>query len=624
MHVRRLHVATAAAVFAGAVVVAASPGLASTPPPPRFSGNLPGSVSCTLTAKIRFATPLTLSGTPASATVSGKLRGCSSTNPAVVVKSGRLSGTFTGSPLICTGPAAGAAAGSLSVTWKAEVNGVVRTVTYKGRASAGQTSLHTSGGQLVSNGGGQQGLQILGLTSGSFPSDASLVAYTPDTAAQLTTLCETKSTVPPGRGSGIKSLELAGSATLGPVGSVVSDGSGFCAAESSGLVTCWGSGASGALGNNQTSNQDVPVILGLTTAAGLASDGNHSYCANLVSGAVDCWGLDTDGELGNGVTGTNALVPGAVTGVTTAVSLASDGNHSYCALLTSGAVDCWGLGTSGELGNGVVASSNIPVAVFGLSNAVSLAADGEGSYCAVASDGSVDCWGSGADGDLGNGTTTASSVPVPVTGLSMVSSVVSDGNHSYCALLASGAVECWGLGTSGELGDGATTTSHVPVAVTGITTALALASNGNKSYCAQLAGGAVSCWGLDDVGQLGDGATTSSDVPVAVSGLTDAAAVAGDGANSYCAVLATEAVECWGAGGSGQLGNGAASDSSSPVTAAPMGPAVSLVGDGTGTFCAVLASNGVDCWGSNGSGALGAGMVGSLSTTPVAVSTLIL
>ena len=591
---------------------------------PRFAGDAPGAVTCAASVKIRFSNPLTESGGVTSSSVKGKLRDCTSTDGAVSISHGTLTGSFAGSPINCAGPSSGMAPGTFSISWRGDVNGTVETTSYAHKATFNASTSNASGEQLVTNAQGQEGLQMLGTSEGSFSGVVAVSAFSPDTSSQFVQMCETRTTTPQGRGRGVKRLTLTGTITVGTVGQIASDGTGFCALLTTGTVNCWGSGTDGALGNDSTSNSRVPVIIAVTTATSVASDGTHSYCASLASGSVQCWGLNTDGEIGNGTTGTDALVPATVSGVSDAVSIASDGDHSYCALLATGAAQCWGLDTTGELGDNAMSDSDVAVSVVGLNTAVRLASQGAGSYCAVLASTSVDCWGDNGSGDLGNNSTTDSAVPVAVSGLSSVTSVVSDGDHSYCADLTSGTVQCWGKGTNGELGDGANTASHVPVTVSGVTSAQSLASNGNDSYCAVLVGGPVDCWGLNTIGQLGNATTTSSNVPVPVSGVSDATVIAGDGTNSYCLVQATESVECWGAGAQGQLGNGAGANSDIPVTASPMPAAVGIVGEGSATFCSGLASDAVDCWGSNGGGALGDGSAASNSLVPVTVSDLTL
>ena len=179
----------------------------------------------------------------------------------------------------------------------------------------------------------------------------------------------------------------------------------------------------------------------------------------------------------------------------TTKSIVSNGS-SYCALLTSGGVDCWGSGGSGELGNGQFYTSGnygsaIPVAVVStsgsgtLSGVASLTSNQNNfgdAYCALLTSGGVDCWGPGGSGELGNGQfytlgNVGSAIPVAVVStsgsgtLSGVASLTSNG-IGYCALLTSGGVDCWGYGNHGQLGNGKfyTSTSGIygsakPVAV---------------------------------------------------------------------------------------------------------------------------------------------------------------
>ena len=306
---------------------------------------------------------------------------------------------------------------------------------------------------------------------------------------------------------------------------------------------------------------------------------------------------------------TTTTAPGGGTGSATSVS--AGGVHS-CALLAGGTVKCWGYNAYG-LGDGTTTGSSAPVTVTGITNATAVSARGEHS-CALLADGTIKCWGNNAEGQLGDGTTTGSSTPVTVTGISTATAVSANFYHS-CALLASGTVKCWGYGPFGALGSGSTVNSSTPVTVTGITNAMAVVA-GYESSCALLASGTVKCWGYNGNGQLGDGTNTSTSTPVTVSGITTATAVTAGGYNS-CALLASGTVKCWGYNAYG-LGDGTTTGSSMPVTVAGIATATAIDGGGSDQ-CALLASGTVKCWGYNVVGALGNGTTIN-SSTPVTVT----
>src|SRR5690606_14942183 len=132
---------------------------------------------------------------------------------------------------------------------------------------------------------------------------------------------------------------------------------------------------------------------------------------------------------------------------------------------------CWGGGASGQLGNGDTNNSSVPVAVSTsgvlASKTVTAISAGGGHTCAVA-DGQVYCWGYGWDGQLGNGDTNNSSVPVAVSTSGVLASTtvtaISAG-AGHAAVPADGQAYCWGGGGGGQLGNGDTNNSSVPVAV---------------------------------------------------------------------------------------------------------------------------------------------------------------
>jgi alpha-tubulin suppressor-like RCC1 family protein len=429
---------------------------------------------------------------------------------------------------------------------------------------------------------------------------------------------------------------VGGTGILGSVADLTSDGVGYCARLTSGGVDCWGDGNHGQLGDgvfHTSGNQGsaIPVQVEgvggigiLSDVASLTSDrdSQSGYCARLTSGGVDCWGEGTYGQLGDGVFHTSgnhgSAIPVQVegvggTGILSGVAdLTSDG-YTYCALLSSGGVDCWGEGNYGQLGNGIFYTianygTSIPVQVEGiggtgnLSGVTSLSSDGNES-CALLSSGGVDCWGYGYDGELGNGVfytngNYGSAVPVQVDGvggtglLGGVAGLSSDENDSNCALLTSGAVDCWGYGHAGELGNGVFYTSGnegsaVPVQVEGVggtgvlSGADSLSIGGDLSYCALLTTDAVDCWGYGYDGELGNGTfytggNYGSAFPVQVEDLGGtgilggAVGVISDEKDSTCALLSTGDVDCWGYGYNGELGDGVFYTSGNQGSAVPV------------------------------------------------------
>ncbi|MFZ4720525.1 MAG: fibronectin type III domain-containing protein [Ilumatobacteraceae bacterium] len=317
------------------------------------------------------------------------------------------------------------------------------------------------------------------------------------------------------------------------------------------------------------------------------------------------------------------------------IAVSAGAAHS-CASLTGGTVRCWGSNTKGQLGNGTLVASTAPVVASGLTGVTQISS-GDLYNCAVTG-GKVKCWGDGATGQLGNGSLTTKSTPTFVTtaGTTALTGVtkVATGTGFACALLTpgvNGTVRCWGLNSSGQLGDGTTTLRTRPVAVkANATTVLKGVTNiaaGGATACAQLTTGAVRCWGLNTSGQLGNNTLVNAKLPVAVTGINGVALKATSiavGANFACARLTTGAVRCWGNNASGQLGNNTTTTSKVPVVvktsaAANLAGATSV--QAGSNFACVVRGTGtaarVSCWGNNANGQLG---IGSTTNTKVATA----
>jgi len=343
---------------------------------------------------------------------------------------------------------------------------------------------------------------------------------------------------------------------------------------------------------------------------------NHT-CALMADQTVRCWGDNNSGQLGNGTT-VGSSKPVLVQGLTGVTSI-SAGNNFTCALLTTGTVKCWGEGTLGQLGNSSNITSNTPVAVSSLSSITAITA-GAFHACAMGAS-TVSCWGQGTEGQLGNGATINANSPVNTNTLGGTPMAISAGGNHTCAIISGGSVKCWGLGTSGQIGNSASVSVSSPASVTGITGATAL-SSGTSFSCA-LISGIIKCWGNNNYSQLGDGTTTTRNSPVQVNGINTATMIS-SGSFYVCALLSTNSIQCWGRNNLGQLGNNSSVDSTTPATVSNISSAV-VIAAGSEHSCAILADQTTLCWGSNSNGQLGNGQLaisgfGAILTTPTLAS----
>ncbi len=372
------------------------------------------------------------------------------------------------------------------------------------------------------------------------------------------------------------------------------------ALSSSGAVYAWGWNGSGQLGNGTTADSHIPVAVKVVgtpmagknitqiSAGGSFNDG-HSL-ARASDGTVYAWGRGVYGQLGNGTT-TDSNVPVAVKTVGTPMAaktitqISAGAGHSL-ALASDGTVYAWGQNTYGQLGNNVTTNSSSPVAVqttgtpMAGKSIVNIAAGGYHSL-ALADDGTVYAWGYNPTGQLGNGATVDSRTPVAVkaTGTPMAGKniiKIAAGVHNSLALASDGTVYTWGRGEFGQLGNGTTTDSNIPVAVKTVGTPMAsktiIGISGGPAYMLAVdSNGKVYGWGRNANGQLGSLSHTDSSVPVASQipagkSIIQVSAGGWDGSHSL-ALTHDNIVYGRGRNSNGQLGNNSTSDSLAAVVA---------------------------------------------------------
>lgn len=402
-----------------------------------------------------------------------------------------------------------------------------------------------------------------------------------------------------------------------------------CALSIAGGVSCWGSNASGELGDGTNETSRGPVrVQGLDRGVveiGASSASRSSMCALSEAGDVSCWGDNSHGQLGDGTT-ENRASPVRVVGLESDATDLAVGSDFACVLTTSGGVKCWGRNMWGQLGDGTNTDRPKPVDVLGLSSGVDrLVVNGAASYiCAVKTSGGVACWGRNRFGAKANEELGSILIPTGVQGLGDGVKQVSVARQHACAVMADGGAKCWGTNSSAQLGDGRTEDTSVAVAVTGLVGPVERLALGRDYSCAQLQSGAVMCWGENEYGQLGDGTTTARQTPTLVGGLANVTDIAvGRGAESpyTCAITDAGALKCWGGNDDGQLGDGTADDRSSPVDV--LGGASGFVSLTLGVRhgCAITNEQRVGCWGVSVRGQLGGGLSPD-GSVPVDVLTL--
>jgi alpha-tubulin suppressor-like RCC1 family protein len=300
---------------------------------------------------------------------------------------------------------------------------------------------------------------------------------------------------------------------------VVSGGSiHTCAVTTTGGVRCWGYNGAGQLGDGTTSMRDIPVeVVGLNSgAAEVVAGGNHS-CALMVGGGVKCWGSNFDGELGDGTLEYSSTPVDVIGLAGPAVALTAGHSHN-CALIEDGGVQCWGLNENGQLGDGTTTNRSTPVGVMGLSGGVVNVEAGTEHTCALLATGGVKCWGLNDHRQLGDGTTDERWEPVDVLGLTDTASAITAGYGHSCALMTGGGAMCWGWNEMGQLGEGTNINWRVPVDVFGLSGGETAIAAGYGHSCVIVDDGEIKCWGLNSTGQLGDGTGTTWLFPRSVIG----------------------------------------------------------------------------------------------------------
>ncbi|MFH1728549.1 MAG: PKD domain-containing protein [Pseudomonadota bacterium] len=459
-----------------------------------------------------------------------------------------------------------------------------------------------------------------------------------------------------------------------------------CALLENGSVKCWGSNEYGQLGTGDNEDRNIPTqVQGIDGISKIAVDiavGQYHSCAVLLGGNINCWGQNIQKQLGDG-SSTNSNIPVEIDELVIDNALTVDAGQVHtCALLEEGTIKCWGNGYNGKLGNGLTPSSSDPVNVIDIENAYHISL-GSGHTCAMieanSGESNLRCWGLNSSGELGNdGAQYSSQSLSPIEVLTISDAKFLDAGLSHtCAIVNDNSIKCWGWNNVGQLGHGDTTSYDLPQDVENITNAINLGA-GTYNTCAVLETGKLNCWGDNTYGKLGNGTQTSSTIPVEVSSIDNVlfvnlfyqhvCASSADsyycwGSNKYgqigdssstaslslvdlnlldasatlidtiranrdktCGIDDNMTINCVGDGTYGQLGNNGASIFQTPqsvLTIDASTPALSAGNLATGNAlhsCAIMTNGAVKCWGANYYGQLGNSINAIYEGSPVDVT----
>ena len=388
------------------------------------------------------------------------------------------------------------------------------------------------------------------------------------------------------------------------VSSSYSVSSRTCAILDNGDLKCWG-------GYSASLPQEVDLGVGVK-AVSVGVSYSHT-CAILDDGTLKCWGYNSYGQLGIGST-TASTSPQQVNLGTgrTAVSVAVSGssNSHTCAILDDGSLKCWGYNLNGQLGIGSTTASSIPQQVnLGTGRTAISVSAGATHTCAVLDDGSLKCWGKNDySGLLGIGSTLSQNYLTPQFIGGGYTSVSASQSHS-CAVLNDGSAWCWGINSYGRLGTLSPAYSTSPTQVQ-LTESVSSIYTGLTHTCAILFDDTIKCWGRNNKAQLGlDESTTQYNTPIEF-GYKFQSTFSEVATAWYhtCAITSMGNLNCWGAGMWGYLGFGTTESHYSPrkLNLGENRTAIS-VSTRTRHTCAILDDGTLKCWGVNNYGQLGIG-----------------
>ena len=374
----------------------------------------------------------------------------------------------------------------------------------------------------------------------------------------------------------------------------ISSGSCILAIDKNGRAWGWGYNSFGAIGDNTTISKLTPVsVLGATkTFCKIDTRHRHSLALDK-NGRAWAWGFNSSGQLGDNTT-VSKSTPVAISGTTKTFCIISTNTYNAGTTLAidkNGRAWGWGTNGSGTIGDGTVTCRLTPVSVLGAVKTFCGIAVGFSHSAAIDKNGKIWTWGSSLRGELGDNTTVSKFTPVSILGATKTFCKITAAGYSTHAIDKNGLVWGWGLNSTGQIGDGTSTSRLTPVSVAGATKTFCEISAGKGQILGRLnmitvvlaldKNGRAWAWGYNVFGQIGDNSTTIRTTPVSVAGAAKTFCKISGGTQHALAIDKNGRVWAWGYNTNGQLGNNSSANQLTPVSVA-----------GTvKTFCEISAGN---------------------------------
>lgn len=323
-----------------------------------------------------------------------------------------------------------------------------------------------------------------------------------------------------------------------------------CAIMEDSSLRCWGTNMYRQIDGTVSDFKASPFVITIAGVTGYRSisTGEYHTCTVTLDNRLFCWGDSADGQAGGGVTGSQQT-PLHVDNTTTYLTVSSGDYHS-CAITTDNKLKCWGKNDYGQLGLNDTTRRLSPTDVDN-ANSYKFVHAGSRSTCAIRSDDKLFCWGSNVNYQLGDGSATSKSVPTAIDAAESYKSV-SIGSKHACGITLTNNLKCWGTNNYGQVGDNGVTTRSTPVAVTSAETYKTVAVNDDGNIatargftCAITSNDVLQCWGVNSLIQLGNGTSNIQYVPAASDAGTAYAAIQVTGARA-CGITLAGAFKCWG------------------------------------------------------------------------------